>query len=112
MQVLRPDGGFQQVLRGQATLPKWAEEFFAANPDEMKERMESNLLPLMVSSVMSAVRTGHGKVTVATHRASALRIHGRRGARPCAPTGAPDNEQLLESLSNHRARTTISGLSP
>ena len=45
VQVLRPDGSFQKMLRGEATLSKWAEEFFAANPDEMKERVRSNLLP-------------------------------------------------------------------
>ena len=45
VQVLKPDGGFQEMLRGQATLSKWAEEFFAANPDEMRERERSNLTP-------------------------------------------------------------------
>ena len=49
VQVLRPDGTFQQILRGQATLSKWAEEFFAANPDEMKEREISNLVPELPS---------------------------------------------------------------
>ena len=30
-----PDGSFQLLLRGQATLSKWAEEYFAANPEEL-----------------------------------------------------------------------------
>ena len=45
IQVLGPDGSFQVKLRGQATLSKWAEEFFAANPDEKQERDISNLVP-------------------------------------------------------------------
>ena len=49
VQVLGPDGSFLQKLRGQATLSKWAEEFFAANPDEMNERVKSNLIPELPS---------------------------------------------------------------
>ena len=45
VQVLRPDGSFQMKLRGQATLSKWAKDFFAANPDEERERDRSNLIP-------------------------------------------------------------------
>ena len=45
VQVLGPDGGFRLKLRGQATLSKWAQEFFASNPDEMRERERSNLVP-------------------------------------------------------------------
>jgi len=45
VQVLGPDGGFLQSLRGQATLSKWAEEFFAANPDEWEVRQQSDLVP-------------------------------------------------------------------
>jgi DNA-binding beta-propeller fold protein YncE len=45
VQVLGPDGSFQLKLRGEATLSKWAEEFFASNPDEMREREKSNLVP-------------------------------------------------------------------
>ena len=45
VQVLGPDGSFQLKLRGQATLSKWAEEFFASNPDEKRERERSNLTP-------------------------------------------------------------------
>ena len=45
VQVLAPDGTFQLKLRGQATISKWAEEFFASNPDEQKERDIANLIP-------------------------------------------------------------------
>jgi DNA-binding beta-propeller fold protein YncE len=45
VQVLGPDGSFQLQLRGQATLSKWAEEFFASNPDEWQARTVSNLIP-------------------------------------------------------------------
>lgn len=45
VQVFSPSGSFVIKLRGQATVSKWAEEFFAANPDEWKERQKSNLLP-------------------------------------------------------------------
>ena len=45
VQVLGPDGSFQLRLRGQATLSRWAEEFFAANPDEKQARDRSNLVP-------------------------------------------------------------------
>ena len=45
VQVLDPDGGFLLVERGRATLSKWAEEFFASNPDEKETRDQSNLTP-------------------------------------------------------------------
>jgi DNA-binding beta-propeller fold protein YncE len=45
VQVLGPDGSFQLALRGQATLSKWAEEFFASNPDEAQTRAVANLIP-------------------------------------------------------------------
>lgn len=45
VQVLGPAGDFQLKLRGQATLSKWAEEYFATNPEEKRERDRSNLTP-------------------------------------------------------------------
>jgi len=45
VQVLGPDGSFQLMLRGQATLSKWAEDFLAVNPDEKRTREMSNLIP-------------------------------------------------------------------
>ena len=45
VQVLGPDGSFQLLLRGQATLSKWAEEYFAVNPEEWQTRISSNLMP-------------------------------------------------------------------
>jgi DNA-binding beta-propeller fold protein YncE len=45
VQVLGPDGSFQLKLRGQATLSKWAEDFFAANLDEKRTREMANLIP-------------------------------------------------------------------
>jgi DNA-binding beta-propeller fold protein YncE len=47
VQVLDPDGVFQLQLRGQATLSQWADDFFAANPDEGEPRSRSNLTPSM-----------------------------------------------------------------
>ena len=45
VQILGPGGSFQVKLRGEATLSKWADEFFASNPDEETERNKSNLTP-------------------------------------------------------------------
>jgi len=47
VQVLGPDGSVQEVLCGQATLSRWAEEFFAVNPDERETRAMSNLVPTL-----------------------------------------------------------------
>lgn len=45
VQVFRPDGSFLQLLRGQATVSRWAQDYFASNPEELKEREVSNLIP-------------------------------------------------------------------
>ena len=45
VQVLDPEGGFQLLLQGQATLSKWAQDYFAANPEERAERDRSDLMP-------------------------------------------------------------------
>ena len=47
MQILGPDGSFHQKLRGQATVSKWAEDFFAANPDEWNTRLMANISPAL-----------------------------------------------------------------
>ena len=47
VQVLGPDGRFQVLLRGQATVSKWADDYFATNPEEKKERDSSNLIPTL-----------------------------------------------------------------
>lgn len=47
LQVFAQDGSAVQVLLGQATLSKWAEEFFAVNPDERETRAASNLYPTL-----------------------------------------------------------------
>ena len=47
VQVLGADGSFQQRLRGQATLSKWAEDFLEVNPDEKKTREVSDLTPTL-----------------------------------------------------------------
>ena len=44
VQTLNPDGSFHQLLRGEATLSKWAEEWLEVNPDEYDVRKESELL--------------------------------------------------------------------
>lgn len=45
VQAFGPDGAFRLKLRGQATLSKWAEEFFASNPDEWDPRQVADLTP-------------------------------------------------------------------
>ena len=45
VQILDPEGGFIQLLRGEATLSKWAKDFFAANPDEQSTREIADLNP-------------------------------------------------------------------
>ena len=47
VQVLGADGRFQLMLRGQATLSKWADEYFASNPEEKQDRDISNLTPAL-----------------------------------------------------------------
>ena len=54
VQVLGPDGSFRLNLRGQATPGKWAEEFFASNPDELGPRQEANLFPDLPPHLTSA----------------------------------------------------------
>ncbi len=44
VQTLNPDGSFHQLLRGEATLSKWAEEWLEVNPDEYNVRKGSELL--------------------------------------------------------------------
>ena len=45
VQVMDPEGEFQLLLRGEATVSKWAEEYFAVNPEEWAERQRSDLVP-------------------------------------------------------------------
>ena len=45
VQVLDPEGGFQLLLRGQATVSNWAKDYFEANPEEKAERDRSQLVP-------------------------------------------------------------------
>ena len=45
VQVLNSVGEFQLALSGQATVSKWAEDYFSANPEEKVERDRSNLTP-------------------------------------------------------------------
>ena len=45
VQVFAPDGSPVQLLRGEATLSKWARDFFNANPDERVTRDVADLHP-------------------------------------------------------------------
>lgn len=45
VQILGPDGAFQTSLRGQATVSKWAADYFASNPEEKAVRDQSDLTP-------------------------------------------------------------------
>ena len=44
VQILDPEGKCQQILKGEATLSKWAEEWLEVNLDEYDLRKESTLL--------------------------------------------------------------------
>ncbi len=44
VQTLNPDGSFYQLLRGEATLSKWAEEWLEVNQDEYNARKKSELM--------------------------------------------------------------------
>ena len=44
VQVLDPDGEFHQMLQGEATLSKWAEEWLEVNRDEYDLRKQSEML--------------------------------------------------------------------
>ena len=50
VQVFDPEGAFLLKLRGEATISKWAAEFFASNPDEVKVREIADLTPELPSS--------------------------------------------------------------
>ena len=54
VQVFGPDGSLVQLLRGQATLSKWATDFFAANPDEWTRREIADLHPELPEHLQSA----------------------------------------------------------
>ena len=45
VQVLDSEGRFQMLLRGEATISKWAQEYLDANPEEATERDRSDLTP-------------------------------------------------------------------
>ena len=54
VQVVEPDGTFQPKLRGDATLSRWAEEFYEANSDEKEAREASNVFPALAPDVTTA----------------------------------------------------------
>ncbi|HEU0022739.1 MAG TPA: NHL repeat-containing protein [Dehalococcoidia bacterium] len=45
VQVLTQDGGALAVLRGESADSSWAEDYFAANPDEASKRRQADLEP-------------------------------------------------------------------
>ncbi|MCH8744540.1 MAG: NHL repeat-containing protein [Chloroflexi bacterium] len=47
VQILSPDGEVLAVLRGDSVDSKWAQEYFAANPDEATQRRKANLEPVI-----------------------------------------------------------------
>ncbi len=54
VQIFDPDGGFHQMLRGEATLSKWAKEWLEVNQDEYGARKASKL---RVSDLPDHLRT-------------------------------------------------------
>ena len=53
VQILGPDGSFQVLLQGEATVSKWAEDYFASNPEEKVERDNANLIPQLPAHLSS-----------------------------------------------------------
>ncbi len=45
IQVFAPDGSYSGTLRGQATVSKWAEDYYSSNPEEWELRKISQLVP-------------------------------------------------------------------
>ncbi len=45
IQVFNPDGSFVTTLRGQATVSKWAADYYSSNPEEWELRQISQLVP-------------------------------------------------------------------
>ena len=54
VQVFNPDGGFRQMLRGEATLSKWAVEWLESNLDQSRARDRSTLV---IEDLPSRLRT-------------------------------------------------------
>ena len=53
VQILGPDGSFQVLLQGEATVSKWADDYFASNPEEKVERDNANLMPALPDHLSS-----------------------------------------------------------
>ena len=54
VQVLDSDGKLQIVLKGEATVSKWGEEYFASNPEEKIGRDNSDLVPELPDHLKTA----------------------------------------------------------
>ena len=95
VQVLDPDGGFVQMLRGEATLSEWAVNFLNINKEEGAARARANLEPEIeftdpddpheVSShiekyfwsPMSVKLDGEGQLYVTESNRHRIQIYGR-----------------------------------
>jgi len=108
VQVLNRDGRFQMKLRGQATLSKWSDEFFASNPDEKEPRDQSRMVPplpahingpCVVSSIIEPYFWGpvsvsldkEGRLYVTESNRHRFQVYERAG-RPAAIVGEPSGE--------------------
>ena len=45
VQVLRPDGSFLAKMRGESGISKWGYEYYDANANELRERLQSDMEP-------------------------------------------------------------------
>ncbi|ETW98005.1 MAG: hypothetical protein ETSY1_20445 [Candidatus Entotheonella factor] len=45
VQILDPDGHFLALLRGEAGVSKWGQDYFISNQDELEERQQADLEP-------------------------------------------------------------------
>ncbi len=59
VQVLDEDGAFVAAFRGESRTSRWAEDYFAANPDEAAARWEADLEPEIESRPEYALHRGY-----------------------------------------------------
>ena len=95
VQVFGPEGELLLKLRGEATVSKWAADFFEANPDATREREVSNLLPDLPSHLrtpyhisshsepyfwgpVAVVLDDQGHLYVVEHSRHRLQVYRRR----------------------------------
>ena len=99
VQVLGPQGEFLEKLRGQATLSKWAEDFYEANSEEWEARLKSKIMVTLAPDVETAHEESariepyfwspisvkldrHGRLYVTESNRHRIQVYEKLGARP------------------------------